>query len=281
MFDQQRRFGVVLGIAALAPALAAQTVSEETVAFFKQNCASCHTIGGGRLAGPDLKDVTKRRDREWLLRYLPDPKAMIDSGDAYAQKLLQDARGVLMPTLPGITGERAKKLIDLIEAESALERSQFAGTLVSDRPLTEQDVARGERLFKGGERLAGGGPPCMSCHTVSGMGGLGGGALGPDLTSAYARLEGRKALAAWLSSPPSLTMQPIFKGRPIAPEEVLALVAFLKSVAEKGDAQAPSTTMQLALAGLFGAAVILVTLDYLWRNRYRSVRQTLVEQATR
>ena len=28
--------------------------------FFQQNCTSCHTIGGGRLTGPDLKDVPRR-----------------------------------------------------------------------------------------------------------------------------------------------------------------------------------------------------------------------------
>ena len=28
--------------------------------IFKTNCVSCHTIGGGRLIGPDLEGVTKK-----------------------------------------------------------------------------------------------------------------------------------------------------------------------------------------------------------------------------
>ena len=33
---------------------------------FKTKCAACHTIGGGKLVGPDLKEVTTRRDDAWL-----------------------------------------------------------------------------------------------------------------------------------------------------------------------------------------------------------------------
>ena len=89
---------------------------------FQQNCVSCHTIGGGRLTGPDLKGVTERRDHAWLLRYLPDPKALIDSGDPIATQLFQEARGVIMPPPPLLTPAMADALISMIEAESKLER---------------------------------------------------------------------------------------------------------------------------------------------------------------
>src|SRR5262245_54968076 len=36
-------------VAAASAARAADPPSEETIAYFKQNCASCHTIGGGKL----------------------------------------------------------------------------------------------------------------------------------------------------------------------------------------------------------------------------------------
>ena len=45
------------------------TWAQDTAAFFKQNCTSCHTIGGGRLTGPDLKDVTTRKDRAWFVQF--------------------------------------------------------------------------------------------------------------------------------------------------------------------------------------------------------------------
>jgi len=256
----------------------AQAPSEETTQFFKKNCVSCHTIGGGRLAGPDLKGVLDRQKREWLLNYLMDPKVVIDSGDPYAQKLFKEARGVYMPTIPGLDKVRAGKLLDLIKIESGLEKSQFAGTKVSDRPLTAADVARGRALFLGSTSLKGGTPPCISCHTVEGLGGFGGGHLGPDLTSVYARLEGRKALGAWLASPPSATMQPIFGKQPLDGEEVLGLVAFFKDVAQEGKDEAEPASLQFLLAGFAGAALILVIFDFLWRNRFRAVRRPLVEK---
>lgn len=271
--------GALLLAAAAGPAARAQAPapSEETIAFFRQNCASCHTVGGGRLAGPDLKGVTGRQQRDWLVRFVMDPKGVIDSGDPYAQTLFKEARGVYMTNVPGMTRDRAGKLLDLIDAESLLEKSQFAGTVVSDRPLTGEDLALGAALFGGKAPFASGAPACVSCHTAVGLGGLGGGALGPDLSAAYARLEGRKALAAWLSSPPSPVMAPIFQRAPLAADEVLALVAYLKATAEKGETAAKPVALEFLLAGLGGAALVLVLFDFLWRGRFRAIRQPLVD----
>src|SRR6516164_5296727 len=61
--------------------------------FFQQNCTSCHTIGGGRLTGPDLKDVTKQKDRAWLEHFIQGPKTVMDAGDPFALQLQQDAKG--------------------------------------------------------------------------------------------------------------------------------------------------------------------------------------------
>ena len=48
----------------IAPTIAP---AQDTPDYFRQNCMNCHTIGGGRLTGPDLKDVAQRRDTEWLI----------------------------------------------------------------------------------------------------------------------------------------------------------------------------------------------------------------------
>ena len=264
----------------LAALLAAQATSEEAIAFFKRNCVSCHTIGGGRLTGPDLKGVLERRDRAWLTTFVTDPKAVLDSGDPYARTLLEEARGAVMPTLPGMTRDLAGKLLDLIQVESALPKSQFVGIQVSDRPLTAADVARGGRLFTGTDAFKNGGPACASCHTTRQLMGFGGGTLGPDLTSAFARLEGRKALGAWLSSPPSLTMQPVFQSHALEGDEILPLVAYLKSCAESGDAPVRAQpSLEFVLVAVAAAAGLLVLMDLLWRRRYRAVRRPLLARA--
>src|SRR6266581_3714767 len=102
-----RMLWIMAGLLLLAPGGWAQEAED----FFRQNCVSCHTVGGGRLTGPDLKDITQRKEREWLVEFLQGPQAMMDKGDPYALKLQQEARGVVMPTISGISKDRAQALL--------------------------------------------------------------------------------------------------------------------------------------------------------------------------
>jgi mono/diheme cytochrome c family protein len=113
-----------------------------------------------------------------------DPEGVLKSGDPYAVKLQKEARGAVMTRSPGMTRSLAVALLDLIDLESQLEKSQFAGTQISDRPLLQEDIEEGRALFLGTTRLKHGGPACMSCHTVNSIKGLGGGRLGLNLTRA-------------------------------------------------------------------------------------------------
>lgn len=259
---------------------AATATAQDAAQYFRQNCASCHTIGGGRLTGPDLAGVAGRRDRPWLTRYLIDPKAVIDSGDPYAKQLLDEAGGVVMPTPPGMSAALAESLLALIDAESALPRSQFAGRQVSDRPFGPADVAAGDALFTGRTRLAGGGPPCLSCHSVGGVGALGGGKLGPDLTLVYERLNGRKGLGAWLSAPATPTMQTVFRQTRLADADLEPLLAFFEDAARRRAEADAVTPLTFFLLGLGGAALGAVVMDLTWLHRLRSVRRRLVDAVT-
>lgn len=252
------------------------SLAQDRVDDFRMLCTSCHTIGGGRLVGPDLHNVTERQDRAWLARFIVDPASMIESGDAYALKMLDAARGVVMTAVPGMTLDRAMNLLDLIEAESALEKSRFAGIKLSDRPFTVADVTAGRELFLGLERLTGGGASCVSCHSVNGLGILAGGKLGPDLNAVFERLNGRKGLATWLSAPATPTMQAVFQDHPLDPEEILPLVAYFAKQALAPPESGQAATLIFILLGLAGTAVALVLFDVTWKNRFQAVRRPLV-----
>ena len=252
--------------------------AQESPDFFRQNCISCHTIGGGRLTGPDLKDVTARKDRVWLSRFLTDPKAMIDAGDPYALELQQGARGAVMPTIVGMTKTRAEALLDLIDAESKLPKSQFVGLQLSDRPFTTKDVETGREIFIGAIAMRNGGPACISCHTVQGIGGFGGGALAPDLTTVFERYEGRKTLSTWLSAPATTTMQSVFKKQALDPEEVLSLTAYFQYTLQRAPEDASTARLNFVLIGLGGSLVMLALFDVVWNKRFRAVRRPLVEK---
>lgn len=250
--------------------------ADEAATYFRQNCMSCHTIGGGRIVGPDLKDVTARRDRTWLQRFVANPKSYLDGGDPYAAKLKEEARGAVMPNIAGIDEPRAVTLLEMIDRESKLPKSQFAGLNIGDQPFTAADIANGRRIILGEKRLANGGPACISCHSVDNISMLGGGKLAPDLTKVLERLRGRRNLASWLQAPATPTMRPLFANTSLTNDEIVQLVAYLESTARRPQRTADTATLSFFFIGFGGAVFAFVGADTVWRKRFRGVRKALV-----
>jgi len=267
------KYKIILLVVSIYSGLNAQDPEE----FFAKNCFSCHTIGGGRLTGPDLKNVSERKDAAWLEKFILNPQAVINSGDNYAASMLRNSRGVVMPQVTGLNVTLTRALLKFIKTESGLEKSFFAGSTINDRPLTAADIILGRELFLGVRRLENRGPTCLGCHTIAGEGALGGGLLGPDLTQAYGRLGGKISLAAWLSNPASVTMSPIYKTAAIAETEILPLVAFMKSKAEGKIAASTVHDFNFMIFGFIGLVFILVIFDLVWGKRFRSIRKMLVK----
>jgi mono/diheme cytochrome c family protein len=242
--------------------------------FFRQNCTRCHTIGGGARTGPDLKHVNRRKDRDWLVRFLRNPKAVIDRGDPYALRLQAAARGLIMPHTFGITRGRAEDLLDFIAAESRRKKSQFAVQPLPDRPYTPGDAERGRELFAGRLPLANGGPACIACHTIHGSGPSEGGRLGPDLTKAFERVGGRNALTARLWASGNPTMLPVYQRHPLEKEEALALAAYLEETAKEGVEDAASFPLNFFLMGLGGAVLGLAAINFFWGKGLRPAKPT-------
>lgn len=268
--------GLLLAIFLPARAALAQV---ETPDFFKQRCFGCHTIGGGKLQGPDLKDVTKRKDRVWLIEFMLEPAGKLDDkSDAYAQKILQEANNVRMSPIPGLTRDRAGKLLDLIEEESKKEKSQFQGMQLITRPFNDADRAMGRELFVGIATLENGGVACIACHSMHDMPALGGGRLGPDLTRIIDRLKNRKTLGAWLAAPGTPTMAPIFaKDHPLTAEEIHALSAYFVASAQQSESDASVGRVSFLFLGLLVATGMVFGLDVIWKRRFHAVRKPLVK----
>tara|TARA_B100001142_G_scaffold292849_1_gene311988 strand:- start:15853 stop:17061 length:1209 start_codon:yes stop_codon:yes gene_type:complete len=72
-----------------------QNTGEE---IFKTNCMSCHTIGGGRLIGPDLYGITEKREADWLKKWINSSSDLIATGDADAIAIFEDYNKVAMPS---------------------------------------------------------------------------------------------------------------------------------------------------------------------------------------
>ncbi len=90
--------GVLMSVIWLGPiqqGKAAETGEE----IFGSLCAACHTIGKGKLVGPDLAGVTSRREESWLYRQIQEPDMLIEENDPIAIQLLLEADDMAMPSL--------------------------------------------------------------------------------------------------------------------------------------------------------------------------------------
>jgi cbb3-type cytochrome oxidase cytochrome c subunit len=88
--------------------------------FADKGCVTCHSIGQGRRAGPDLLGVTDRRDLDWLKKWLHDPATMLQT-DSISQAMLAEAKGVKMPNVK-LTDREIDGLIHYMAEETAKKK---------------------------------------------------------------------------------------------------------------------------------------------------------------
>jgi cytochrome c551/c552 len=66
--------------------------------FQSKLCSSCHSIGKGKVVGPDLKGVTERRPREWLMTMIMTPEIAL-AQDTIAQRMRSEHGNIAMPNM--------------------------------------------------------------------------------------------------------------------------------------------------------------------------------------
>lgn len=86
-------------------------------ALFKSNCTQCHSIGKGTVIGPDLKDVHKRRQDDWLAKWIRNSQAVIKSGDKYAVDLYNKYNRTVMTNF-NLKEDEMKALLTYMKDES-------------------------------------------------------------------------------------------------------------------------------------------------------------------
>lgn len=241
---------------------------QDPQSYFEQNCSPCHTIGGGASVGPDLKNVTQRAPRHWLVEFIRDPDAKIAAKDPYATKLVAEAQGAAMTGSPDMSEELGEELLEYVDRQSA-------GPVASAAPFAGGDVVRGRALFLGKRRLSNGAAACVACHQASGLP-LTGGKLGPDLSAAHLKLGGDRGLISWLQNPPTKVMSSVFRPAPLTQEEAADLTAFLRSTSENPTRLAQAPLRNVQMIGLTGSLLAFVIAGVIWRGRLRGVRHQVI-----
>ena len=85
--------------------------------LFKANCTSCHAINE-KVVGPALKDAHKRRKEDWLLKWIKNSPAMVQSGDPIAVQLFNDNNKIPMLPFVSLKDSEIKSIIAYIKQES-------------------------------------------------------------------------------------------------------------------------------------------------------------------
>jgi cytochrome c2 len=191
---------------------------------FLSRCTACHTYGHGVKVGPDLKGVTERRARPWLLRFIRSSQATIKSGDPVANELYKRFKEQRMPDWTDLSPAQVGALLDWLaiggpEQKEPDERDAALATTA--------ELELGRALFDGKTRLENGGLACGSCHAVHDGARA---SLGPDLSGAYLAYRDR-ALTLFLKHP--CTAREPERSAPswLTPREAFALKAYLRQVA--------------------------------------------------
>lgn len=253
--------------------------------LFQTTCFACHTIGGGRLVGPDLAGVHESRSQEWLEQFVLSSQTMIQNGDPDAVALAAEYNGILMPDT-AMSEQQIRDLLNYIRIKSAALKSaggQNAAQAIQPAPVaapaSPEDIEKGQAMFQGTIRFESGGAACNACHDVRNDAVIGGGILAVELTKVFSRMGGA-GVKAILGQAPFPVMQAAYADKPLTDEEVTALVAFLEFADSEEYNQLPRDYgIGLFLSGVIGAAILFLFFGIFWRGRkVGSVNQEIYDR---
>ncbi len=227
-------------------------------ALYQKHCAACHGSEAQGVPGaiPALAGNPQVQDEAYVVRVVRE-----------------GLRG--MPALPQVSEAEARAIAQYLQA--------LGGSAPTPTPAPEAkgDPALGRALYLGQRAFQKGGAPCAACHTVAGLGALGGGSLGRDLTDAAQRLGGEAGLRALLQNPAFPVMRAAYADRPLTPEEAAALAAFLAQVVQEAPRPPSLYLGRFLVAGLLVLGVLLVYQVALWQTRPRSLAERIRAQLRR
>jgi len=167
------------------PALASSDTADAG-SVFRSRCAACHTFGQGVKVGPDLKGVTTRRQRPWLIDFIRSSSQAIRRGDPLAVALFRQFNHERMPDWSDLSPRQIEGILDYFAADGPTQKAP------DDRnanTATAGEIEMGRWLFEGKIRFTSGAQSCISCHTIRADEGARGGTFGPDLTGTYSKYQ--------------------------------------------------------------------------------------------
>ncbi len=251
--------------------------AEDGKSLFTKLCTPCHTIGRGRLVGPDLQNITATKKRSWLIPFIQSSQTVISGGNKEAKALFEKFNKIMMPD-QHLSNAQVESILGYIESQSSADKQANVQTSAVDMlsTTTNKNVSEGLLLFSGKKGLKNGGIVCISCHTIKDDKLFSGGTLAKELTQSYGTM-GSAGISAILQSPPFPAMAETYKNNPLTKEEILNLTAYLRSVNKNHYYQHPvDFSIKFALLGVFFFVLLnIIILLLYFRRKKNAVNQKI------
>ena len=256
--------------------------------IFLSVCRACHTIGQGRLVGPDLANIQNRLKEDWIVKFVKSSQTVVKSGDPIAVKIFNEYNKIIMPD-QSFTDAQIIDVINYIKEKSPKESDAKKGNAPAFKiknslgfnldEAGKDEFKIGWEYFTGEKRFKNSGPACFSCHNVAKDNLISGGLLAKDLTSAFSRLNAG-GIDAIISSPPFPIMKTAFENKQLTKDEKYYLLAFLKHIDFISKSQkSENHNERFIYAGIFGVFSLFIVFGVIWFNRKKgSVKQEIFKR---
>jgi mono/diheme cytochrome c family protein len=223
-------------------------------ARYVTQCSGCHTIGGGKLKGPDLEKAL-----DWS-----------EGSLKLAVKKMEKNVGALpdADVAAYVAFLKAPDVRDRISKERKRQLAEMAAK------LEPANASTGRALFFGKRSFENQGLACVACHEAGGEGG----SLGPDLTPLASKMDAVGMISAFEQTNFAV-MRDAYREHAITKQEAVHLAAFLGTVQPSGAPWSHTANLVLAIGATAIPALGMLSLLALRRGRTTSVRARLVRSA--
>lgn len=242
--------------------------AQEGKKLFDANCKMCHTLGGGKIIGPDLKDISQKRDIVWFTKFVKNSAQLINSGDTAAIAIAKEYNNFPMP--PSLLSDvEIKDVYKFIETVSG---GPVTSTVVVDylKDSKDENILMGYELFIGEKSFKNSGVSCIACHNVDHYGS--GGKLAKNLTASFNTI-GANGIKGMMTSPAFPAMINSYSNNALTEEEVFNITSFLRATATNNLPTEITYTSSLqfnffifSLTGFFAFGLFFL---FIYRNRKR------------
>lgn len=115
--------------------------------LFNANCAACHQLDK-KLVGPPLQKIGEKRDQKWLIKWIKDSQALINSGDKDAIAIFEEYNKIPMLAFPNLSNQ------DIIDMLAYTDGAQAIG---ADGKPVDEAYLNGKKIFQ---------VNCAACHKL-------------------------------------------------------------------------------------------------------------------